>query len=187
MNILPGKLVLISAEFGITIDTTKNMFCHKCGNADQLPETFCRQCGNFLPDFDKLKRREIPPEEHLTVNSVLNLMTAIVSGTLAILLHVFFTGREGTSPLIYITAGFLTAMFFWQVQTFWRTIQLKKQLPKRKKKEKVLTEKLNTNPLNESAKSPELLNQSDYSNAVPPSVIENTTKELGEKVQRKTS
>lgn len=164
------------------------MFCPKCGNADQTPETFCRQCGIFLPDFDKLERKEIPPEEHLKANSVLSLMTAIASGTLAILLHAFFiSGTENTPPLIYITAGFLTAMFFWQVQTFWRTRLLKKQLPKRKKKETVKTEALDTNSLIESAKTKELLNESDFSNAAPPSVIENTTKHLGEKVPRKST
>ncbi len=140
-----------------------------------------------MPDFDKLRRKEIPPEEHLKANSVLTLMTAIVSGTLAILLHAYFTGRENTPPLIYITAGFLTAMFFWQVQTFWRTSQLKKQLPKGRKREKVETEALDTNPLIESAKPKELLREPEFSNAVPPSVIEDTTKHLGEKVQRKSS
>lgn len=166
------------------------MFCPKCGNADQKPETFCRQCGYFLPDFDKLKRKEIPPEEHLTANSFLSLMSTIVSGTLAILLHAFFTfSRDDTPPLIliYITAGFLTGMFFWQVQTFWRTRQLKKHFPKRKKEDKVEIEALETNQLIESAKTKEILNESDFSNAVPPSVIENTTKHLGEKVRRKSS
>ena len=129
------------------------MFCPKCGNADQRPETFCRRCGSFLPDFDKIKSKEIPPEEHLKVNSVLNLMTAIVSGTLAILLHAFFTGRPGTHPLIYVTAGVLTAMFFWQVQTFWRTGQLKKQLPKRKKREEVI-EPARTNELSNPSAAP---------------------------------
>ncbi len=163
------------------------MFCPKCGNPDQKPETFCRQCGTFLPDFDKLQKKEIPPEQHLTANSVLSLMTAIVSGTLAILLHAFFTGRENTPPLIYITAGFLTAMFFWQAQTFWRTRQLKKHFPKRKMEEKVETESLDTNPLIESAKPKASLNESDFNRAVPPSVIENTTKHPGEKARRKSS
>jgi hypothetical protein len=166
------------------------MFCPKCGNADQKPETFCRQCGYFLPDFDKLKRKEIPPEEHLTANSFLSLMSTIVSGTLAILLHAFFTfSRDDTPPLIliYITAGFLTAMFFWQAQTFWRTRQLKKQLPKRKKEEQVKIESPDTNPLVESAKTKELLNGSDFSNAVPLSVTEDTTKHLSEKVRRESS
>ena len=109
------------------------MFCPKCGNADQKPETYCRQCGSFLPDFDKIKSKEIPPEEHLKANTVLSVMTALVSLTLAILLHVFFTGRENTPVLINITAGILTAMFFWQAQTFWRTRLLKKTTAEKKK------------------------------------------------------
>ena len=111
------------------------MFCPKCGTPDQKPETFCRQCGIFLPDVDKLIKKETPPEEHLKANSVLNYMSAIVSGTLAILLHAFYTGRANTPVLISVTAGFPTGMFFWQVQTIWRTRQLKKQLSRRKKKE----------------------------------------------------
>jgi hypothetical protein len=163
------------------------MFCPKCGAPNQKPETFCCQCGIFLPDFDKLIRKETPPEEHLKANGVLNWMTTIVSGTLAILLHAFYTGRVNTPVLISVTAGLLTGMFAWQVQTIWRTSQLKKHLSRRKKKEKVEAEALDTNPLIESAKTKGLLSQSDFRNAVPPSVIENTTKYLGEKVQRKSS
>ena len=159
------------------------MFCPKCGNADQKPETYCRQCGSFLPDFDKLKSKEIPPEEHLKANSVLSVMTVVVSGTLAILLHTFFTGRANTPVLIYITTGFLTAMFFWHVQTFWRTRLLKKQLLKRKKSERVKPDGLDTNPLVESAKAKERLGEPTFSQAVPASVIENTTKHLGEKAR----
>jgi hypothetical protein len=147
------------------------MFCPKCGNADQKPETFCRRCGIFLPDFDKLERKAIPPEQHLAANSVLSLMTALVSLTLAILLHAFFTSRDDTPPLIYITAGFLTAIFFWQAQTFWRTRQLKKHFPKRKKRENIEPHTPNTSTLIESTP--------------PPSIIENTTGHPGEKVERR--
>lgn len=166
------------------------MFCPKCGKADQRPESFCRQCGIFLPDFDKLIRKEIPPEEHLKANSVLSLMSVIVSGTLAVLLHVFFTFGAGDTPpliLINITAGVLTGMFFWQAQAFWRTRQLKKHFPRREKEEKVKTGGLETTQLIESATTRELLNEPDFGDAVPPRVIENTTKHLGETVRRKSS
>jgi hypothetical protein len=46
---------------------------------------------------------------------------------------------------------------------------------------------IDTNPLTESAKTKGLLNESDFRNAVPPSIIEDETKYLGEKVQRKLS
>ena len=156
------------------------MFCPKCGAPNQKPETFCYQCGVFLPDFDKLQKKETPPEEHLKANSILNWMTAIVSGTLAILLHASYTGRENSPPLIIATAALLSAMFCWQVQTIWRTSRLKKQLSRRKKREQVEAEAFDTNPLIESTKTRGVLNESDDRNAVPPSVIEDTTKKLGE-------
>ncbi|HKX29205.1 MAG TPA: hypothetical protein VJ302_16030 [Blastocatellia bacterium] len=133
-----------------------------------------------MPDFDKLQKKETPPEEHLKANSILNWMTAIVSGTLAILLHASYTGRENSPPLIIATAALLSAMFCWQVQTIWRTSRLKKQLSRRKKREQVEAEAFDTNPLIESTKTRGVLNESDDRNAVPPSVIEDTTKKLGE-------
>lgn len=155
------------------------MFCPNCGKADQLENTYCRQCGKFLPDFAKLKRRETTPEDHLKANSVLNLMTAIVSLTLAILLYYFYLGKDDTPVLIYITAGFLTAMFAWQVQTFWRTLLLKKQIAKPKRAEAEQKPKEF-----ESVPTNELLNEADFSDTVPASVVEYTTKNLQEKVRR---
>ena len=154
------------------------MFCPNCGKSEQEKNSFCRQCGTFLPDFDKIKKREISPEEHLKVNSVLNFMTAIVSITLAILLYSFFLGGENTHPVIYITAGFLTAMFFWQAQVFWRTLQLKKQFPKRNNAD-IEPE---ISKVSIDAKTKELLNEADFSDVVPASVTEKTTKNLKQKI-----
>lgn len=157
------------------------MFCPKCGNADQKVDTFCRKCGTFLPDFEKLKNKETTPETHLKANSFLSLLTAIVSLTLSILLYSFFLGKSDTPILIYITAGFLTAMFFWQAQTFWRTRLLKKQLVKAKQETSEIT------PQIEDTKTSKLLNEPDLNDYVPASVVENTTKLLNEKVPRKSS
>lgn len=155
------------------------MYCPNCGKADQQVNTYCRQCGKFLPDFDKIKQRETPPEVHLKANSILNIMTAVASITLAILLYVFFLGEENAPVIIYITAGFLTAMFAWQVQVFWRSLILKKQiiLPNRAENEE------NAKEL-ESVPTKELLNEADFSNIIPASVTENTTTNLTEKVRR---
>jgi len=155
------------------------MFCPNCGNADQLPETFCRQCGTFLPDFDNPKHRKTTPEEHLKVNTVLNFMTAIACMTLAIVLYAYFLGKAETPVIIYITAGFLTAMFAWQVQIIIRTYKLKSHLKNRRVIE---NKKENVNSI-ENKETAKLLNEADFTDLITPSVTEHTTKNLN-KVHR---
>ena|SRR5215204_779265 len=150
------------------------MFCPNCGKADQTVNSYCRQCGKFLPDFDNLKKRETSPEEHFKVNTILNIMSGVVSITLAVLLYAFFLGKQNTPPIIYITAGFLTAMFAWQVQVFIRNLKLKNQLLK---KNKTVVETSEEKAFN-SAEPKRLLNEPDLSEYVPASVTEYTTKNL---------
>lgn len=153
------------------------MFCPNCGKAEQTINSYCRQCGRFLPDFDNLKKRETSPEEHFKVNIVLNIMSGVVSLTLAILLYSFFLGKENTPPIIYITAGFLTAMFAWQVQVFIRNLKLKNQLLN---KNKTIVETSEEKVLNKAEKK-RLLNEPNLKDYVPASVTEYTTKNLKEK------
>lgn len=151
------------------------MFCPKCGKSEQQAETFCRQCGTFLPDFEKGKPREITPEEHVKANLWLSVMTALASLTLAILLYSFFLGKAGTPVIIYITAGFLTAMFAWQAQVFWRNLKLRKHFKNRKENApQTPTEQseLHAKPTNE------LLPEADFTNHIPTSVVEKTTNKL---------
>lgn len=162
------------------------MYCPNCGKAEQKINTYCRQCGSFLPDFDKVAKREISPEEHLKANSVLSLMTAIVSLSLAILLYVLFLGKDDTPVIIYITAGFLTAMCAWQVQTFWRTLKLKKQIVNKNNRPEV-SEKYEDKKILSPAPTKEFLNEADLSHIVPASVTEYTTKNLTEKKGGKSS
>lgn len=103
------------------------MYCPQCGRGGQLKNTYCRRCGLFLPDLEQLKKREVSPAEHFTANTVLSVMTAAASLTLAATLYAVFFGRADTPVIIYVTAGFLTAMFAWQVQVIWRTRLLKKK------------------------------------------------------------
>lgn len=132
----------------------------------------------FLPYFNKIKRRETQPEEHLKIASVLNLTTAVVSLGLAITLYTIFLGRADTPVIIYITAGFLTAMCAWQIQTFIRTLKLKKQFPKRDVQESENEIIFESKPTNE------LLNEADFSQNIPASITERTTSNLKEKVKR---
>lgn len=153
------------------------MFCPKCGKSEQSAETFCRQCGVYLPDFDKIERRESTPAEHLKANLVLNVMTAVASLALAITLYVRFLGEEDTPFIIYLTAGFLTAMFAWQAQVFWRNLKLKKQIvpSKRINKKAGFERELN------SAETRILLNELDLSNVIEADFSAKTTNKLKSK------
>ena len=154
------------------------MFCPKCGKAEQLPETYCRQCGLFLPDLSKPVKRELPPEDHLKANQVLNVLTIIVSFTLAILLYTILGFKADTHPLIYATAGVLTAMGGWHIQTFIRTLLLKKQWKRRTPLTEPKTEPQQTFAAASTAK---MLEQADFADAIPLSVTENTTRHLVER------
>lgn len=154
------------------------MFCPKCGKTDQSPETYCRQCGVFLPDFDQPTKKVISPEEHLKANTFLNILTGITSLTLAILLYSFFLGEKDTPVIIYVTAGFLIAITGWQIQTVWRSILLKKHFAKNKTVNNLKNE-VDVLPINiKSVPTGKLLNQADFSDIVPISVTEDTTKNL---------
>ncbi len=151
------------------------MFCPKCGNPDQSPETYCRRCGIFLPDLSK-PAKTTTPEQHVTANTVLSSMTIVASFTLAILLWSMLGFRENTHPLIYVTAGLLFAMGCWHIQTLWRTLLLRKHLKKSKPpQETTLTGGVVTD---------KLLEQPDFENIVPASMTDHTTSHLSEKKHR---
>lgn len=153
------------------------MYCPRCGKADQVSETFCRQCGLFLPDLSKPLKRELPPEDHLKANTVLNALTILVSFTLSFLL---FAIQPGTHPLIYATAGILIAIGAWHIQTLIRTLKLKKQWKRRAPLAAVEAASAEPEHAFRSTPTAKMLNQADLSNAVPASVTENTTRQLVE-------
>lgn len=156
------------------------MFCPKCGNADQKENSYCRNCGVFLPDFDKIVKKETSPEQQINISSTFNFLSAIISLILTIILHILYTGKEGTPIIIYVVIGFLTANFFWQAQAFWRVRRLKKQLPKRR----VEANEKDSQPQLESPFSTDkLLPQADFSDLTPTSVTEDSTKNLKQKIK----
>ncbi|MEK7723038.1 MAG: hypothetical protein AAB336_01695 [Acidobacteriota bacterium] len=154
------------------------MFCPKCGNAQQNENSYCRQCGFFLPDFDKITKKETSPEQQIIISATFISLSAIISLVLTIILHVLYTGKEGTPFIIYAVIGFLTANFFWQAQAFWRVRQLKKQFPKRQG-----AVENNEQLLESSFSTDKLLPQADFSDVIPPNVVEDTTKHLKQKIK----
>jgi hypothetical protein len=160
------------------------MFCPNCGKADQSPETYCRQCGNYLYDYDKPVKRRQTPEDHIKANAALNLMTAISSVTLSILLFSIFLGRPDTHPVIYVTAGFLLAITAWQIQTFWRTMLLRQHFKKQKNRAADQPENPAAASSIESPPTRAQLNEADFENFAPASVVERTTKKLKVKSEK---
>ena len=158
------------------------MFCPRCGKADQTAETYCRQCGLFLPDLSKPLKRERPPEEHLKANTVLSVMTILTSFTLSFLLFHVLGFRSFTHPLIYVTAGILLAIGGWHIQSLIRTQMLKKQWKRRAPLNGIQPGAPETMAV-QSTPTAKLLDQADYSDAIPASVTEHTTRHLAEKVQ----
>ena len=146
------------------------MFCPKCGNPDQAPETYCRRCGTFLPDLSKPGKPKARPEDHIKANAFLSAMSVITSFTLAILLYWRFLGRDDTPFIIYLTAGFLIAMGCWQVQTFWRTLLLKRHFNK--------PQRVDDEPDAIDTTKAAQLNEANFDDMVPTSIAEDTTRQL---------
>jgi hypothetical protein len=162
------------------------MFCPNCGKSEQKANTYCRNCGVFLPDFTKEGKRRVSPEEHTKFSIVLDIMTIVAALALSILLFASFLGKDDTPPLIYATAGFLIAIGAWQAQTLWRTLQLKKHF-RNPQGETMKEQNQSAENAFKSFPTKPLLNEADFSNVIPSSVAENTTKKLKEKVARKSS
>ncbi|MDQ2746854.1 MAG: hypothetical protein M3T96_06310 [Acidobacteriota bacterium] len=167
------------------------MFCPNCGKSDQSFNTYCRQCGEFLPDYS-IKKRGFTmggdtPEEQIRANLILNFLSGMVSLILAILLYANFWNQTGTSAVIYLTAAFLLAMCGWQFSTFRVGLKLKKTFEARKKNDKFELSQSSKSNVFQSAKTAELLNEANFSDVVPPSVTENTTRMLDEKIKRRST
>jgi hypothetical protein len=162
------------------------MFCARCGNADQKSETYCRRCGLYLRDFSKPLKRETPPEAHLKANTLLSVITILVSFTLSFLLFLILGFRSFTHPLIYVTAGILIAMGGWHIQTLIRTLMLNKQWKRRVPLSEIQDASSDTPPSFKSTPTARSLDQADFSDAIPTSVTEHTTRHLAETPQPKS-
>lgn len=136
--------------------------------------------GNVLPSVRRLPARPLQAgkschnaAEHVTANMVLSLMTIVASFTLAALLYSILAFQPNTHPLIYVTASLLLAMGIWHIQTFWRTLMLRKHFKKNSdRREREIESGI--------ASTDKLLEQPDFENMVPASVTDRTTKHLSE-------
>ena len=157
------------------------MFCPRCGNPDQSPETYCRQCGIFLPDLSKPVIAITEPEQHVTANLVLGSMTVITSFTLAILLYLFFLGLPEAPSVIYLMFGLLIAMGAWHIQTVWRSMLLRKHFKDNKARREQVSGVENAITGNETGK---ILKEADFEPYQAASVTDQTTRQLAAEKRR---
>jgi len=103
-------------------------------------------------------------------------MTIVASFTLSFFLFLVLGFRSFTHPLIYVTAGVLLAMGGWHIQTLIRTLMLKNQWKRRVP--------LSEPPEFKSATTGKLLDEADFTDAIPVSVTEHTTRHLSQSPQQ---
>jgi hypothetical protein len=156
------------------------MFCPNCGKAEQKESSYCRACGEFIPDLSGRNKTAFggsTPEEQIKMNLTLSLMSAIVSAILAIALYTTYFRRPDTPLIIYIVAAFLLTICAWQASTFSINLKLKKHFKKRRPTDDAETVQPAQNQF-QAAKTKELLPEADLTDAIPASVMENTTRKL---------
>lgn len=164
------------------------MFCPKCGTADQKENTYCRNCGDFLPDLTKKNNLAFggnTPEEQIKVSQKLNLLSAIVSFAVAILLYWAHWGKPNVSSTVYMAATFLLTIGLWQISNYVIGLKLKRHFNKRK--EGSDNENKSAEKQFQSVQTNELLPEAELSKVVPTSITENTTRHLSKKINRKSS
>lgn len=110
----------------------------------------------------------------------------MVSLILATLLYANFGFRSGTSPVIYIVGAFLLAMCGWQFSTFVIGLKLKKNFSNRRVDVEMENRQITENQY-ESAKTRELLNEADFTDVVPISVTEKTTRQFSKKIGNRST
>jgi hypothetical protein len=161
-----------------------NMFCPSCGKENPNESTYCRRCGDVLPDLSK---KDLPgwgratPAQRIRTSLVLNLLSALLSLIMGVLLLSTLDNRGDKTFIISAAAGLLLTICIWQVSNFVIGMRLRKQLKRRDEDDSL------PKAIRRGADRGELLPEADFENLVPASVTERTTNLLGDKPRPKAS
>lgn len=157
------------------------MYCPNCGKSEQIANSYCRACGEFLRSG---KPGEIAafggtsPLQNVNTINFVSLFAAILS--LAVGIWMYAT-QFGVPFVLYAGAAVLICNGAWHLSNFAVGMKLKRRL---KHANIVQTE----SPASmQPAVTQDLLPDGSLNNFVSPSVTENTTKHLGEKIKRTLS
>ncbi len=146
------------------------MYCPNCGKSDQTENTYCRQCGEFLPDLNKnalMRFGGVTPQQNANIIGYLSLFASIIS--LFGGLWMYATGFN-VPVVLWLGAALLICNAIWHVSNFYTVKKLSKRLNP--------IEKDSLRHLEDKAVLQKELNEADFSDAVPISVTEKTTRKL---------
>lgn len=164
------------------------MYCPKCGNAKQEPESYCRNCGDFLMDYSGLSYLTNKmlggsrPTTQINVNLAINLITILTSFLLLGFLNGHYdalkerTG-EGAPPVIYLVYLFLIFISLWQLLSLIVGARLRRKLNRKKAVSQLENLKRLQNNLT-SKNTQELLQLEESHQTVPLSATDESTKIL---------
>jgi hypothetical protein len=160
------------------------MFCPHCGTANQNENAYCRHCGEYLPALKQSKAFAwggTTPQQHVTTTLFLNALSAIASLVMGVLLLFDFVRRGDLPFLIALAGGLLLTIGLWQVSNFTIGLKLRRHFKKNEGSETGVSAQSKTVHTNE------LLTEARFEDVVPPSVVDNTTMRLHEKVPVRSS
>jgi hypothetical protein len=147
------------------------MYCPKCGNPEQVAETYCRKCGVFLYDASKPAIVTRPPVEN-NVPTFVRAFRPAVCFVSAILLYAIAGTQPGASSVIPITAIILFAMGIVQAEALRKTISRRKRFDKQEL------------AAHNAEIADKLLVPPNFADIVPESVTDHTTRKLAENRRR---
>lgn len=159
----------------------KRVFCPRCGNRNSIESVYCRDCGEELPELKEKADGELHWKRIGTMSRLsFNLTAAAVFicnffGIYVMINDETFGGNGTFIGLVFIlTAFILLAALFTNVFVIhsWK-----------KTEPRGVEAKGESSP---DTDTKELLPEADFSDRVPASVVENTTRKLEEeKIRRK--
>lgn len=172
------------------------MFCPNCGNADQTENSYCRNCGEFL--IDSTKNFNLiynffgisAPEKQITVNLIINFIGLMLSVMLLGFLKGYYDAGANKNPpvitpnVIYFVYAFLILISIWQILGIIFAANLRSKFKNRKANKKWgKNGSVGENKLI-SSQTREALPTAKLDDLTTPAIIEETTKNLVEKVDR---
>lgn len=160
------------------------MFCPKCGKSEQSPETYCRACGEFLKDPNAGAIAAFggrTPTQNVRVINVISVIGAIASVVVGILMYLT---RFNEPIILYLAAALLLCNAAWHVSNLFAGMKLRRKLTQGSSPQPSQADPVLQHDELPGAETRELLPVGDPAVPVPLSVVENTTKDLGDKVRR---